>query len=226
MPGREVIQCYTGMKNSKIARPDKELKAFTSVELDSGETRQVDLTVEKKDLCYFDVRRHDWVIEAGEYTFFVGSSSEDIRLQDSLYVEGETDPCSTIKKEMYHRSNGILGISEEDYLHIIGKLSDTEHQVYPYHRNTTITDLEATLLGRLIHREIRRLIRKDTFKDVSGSIVFESPIRMMFMASSRITWDTLDQVIYTLNGHYFGMFRRIYKTLKKKRKPIRFRRSD
>ena len=59
MPGREVIQCYTGMKNSKIARPDKELKAFTSVELDSGETRQVDLTVEKKDLCYFDVRRHD-----------------------------------------------------------------------------------------------------------------------------------------------------------------------
>ena len=226
MPGREVIQCYTGMKNSKIARPDKELKAFTSVELDSGETRQVDLTVEKKDLCYFDVRRHDWVIEAGEYTFFVGSSSEDIRLQDSLYVEGETDPCSTIKKEIYHRSNGILDISEEDYLHIIGKLSDTEHQVYPYHRNTTITDLEATLLGRLIHREIRRLIRKDTFKDVSGSMVFESPIRMMFMASSRITWDTLDQVIYTLNGHYFGMFRRIYKTLKKKRKLIRFRRSD
>jgi hypothetical protein len=127
---------------------------------------------------------------------------------------------------MYHRTNNILDISEEDYLHIIGQLSDTEHQVYPYHRNTTITDLEATLLGRLIHREIRRLIRKDTFKDVSGSMVFESPIRMMFMASNRITWDTLDQVIYTLNGHYFGMFRRIYKTLKKKRKPIRFRRSD
>jgi len=87
--GREVVQVYTSLAGSVVERAPRELKAFTSVELDPGQTREVSLTVRRADLAYWDVRVERWVAEGGEYTVEVGASSRDIRSTTTVAVDGD-----------------------------------------------------------------------------------------------------------------------------------------
>lgn len=87
--GREVVQVYTALPGSSVQRAPRELKAFQSVALDAGETREVELRVRRADLAYWDVRVDRWVVEGGEYEVQVGASSRDIRSFVRVSVEGD-----------------------------------------------------------------------------------------------------------------------------------------
>lgn len=88
--GREVVQLYTGLAGSAVQRAPRELKAFASVELAAGESREVELAVRREDLAYWDVRVDRWVVEGGEYLVSVGASSRDLRVEAGVAVEGDT----------------------------------------------------------------------------------------------------------------------------------------
>ena len=87
--GREVVQVYTSLPASVVQRPPRELKAFASVALEPGQTRDVELVVRRADLAYWDVRVDAWIVEGGEYALEVGSSSRDIRCTASVPVAGD-----------------------------------------------------------------------------------------------------------------------------------------
>jgi len=87
--GREVVQVYTSLPVSTVQRPQRELKAFASVALEPGETRDVVLTVRREDLAYWDVRVDRWVVEGGDYTVDVAASSRDVRGSASIAVAGD-----------------------------------------------------------------------------------------------------------------------------------------
>lgn len=89
LAGREVVQVYTSLPGSAVARAPRELKAFASVELAPAETREVRLTVRRQDLAYWDIRVDRWVVEGGDYTVSVGASSRDIRSTTAVTVEGD-----------------------------------------------------------------------------------------------------------------------------------------
>ncbi len=89
LAGREVVQVYTSLPGSAVARAPRELKAFASVELAPTETREVRLTVRRQDLAYWDIRVDRWVVEGGDYTVSVGASSRDIRSTTAVTVEGD-----------------------------------------------------------------------------------------------------------------------------------------
>lgn len=87
--GREVVQAYASLPGGKVQRPVRELKAFASVALEPGETRDVVLTVRRKDLAYWDIRLDAWVVEGGSYVVDVAASSRDIRSSVPVDVEGD-----------------------------------------------------------------------------------------------------------------------------------------
>lgn len=87
--GREVVQAYVGKPESPLSRAPKELKAFTSVELNPGESRVVQLHIPEQSLAYWDIRHDDWVVEPGTYQVSVGSSSQDIRQTAEVELTGE-----------------------------------------------------------------------------------------------------------------------------------------
>ncbi len=87
--GREVVQVYTSLPGSSVQRPPRELKAFASVELESGETRDVALTIRRKDLAYWDIRTGGWVVEGGACAIEVGASSRDVRTTATVDIEGD-----------------------------------------------------------------------------------------------------------------------------------------
>jgi beta-glucosidase len=87
--GREVVQVYTGLASSEVARPPRELKAFASVALAVGESRVVELRVSRADLACWDIRSDAWVVEGGSYAVEVGASSRDIRGSETVAVAGD-----------------------------------------------------------------------------------------------------------------------------------------
>jgi len=87
--GREVVQVYTSLPDSTVQRPVRELKAFASIPLEPGETRDVVLIVRREDLAYWDVRLDAWVVEGGAYTIDVAASSRDLRARATVEVAGD-----------------------------------------------------------------------------------------------------------------------------------------
>jgi beta-glucosidase len=87
--GAEVVQVYTSLPGSAVARAPRELKGFAKVTLAAGETRSVGVHVRREDLAYWDTRVDRWVVEGGEYTVDVGASSRDIRAVLNVAVEGD-----------------------------------------------------------------------------------------------------------------------------------------
>ena len=77
--GKEVVQLYIGDHESSLVRPVKELKGFSKIALNPGETKTVTFTIEPDALKYFDDAKHEWVLEKGKFTAYIGSSSADIR---------------------------------------------------------------------------------------------------------------------------------------------------
>lgn len=82
--GYEVVQVYVGKKNSDIARPKKELIAFAKVYLRVGEEKKLTFKINDADLQVWDEERKSFVVERGEYQFYVGNASNNILATRSL----------------------------------------------------------------------------------------------------------------------------------------------
>ncbi|KAH6682204.1 glycoside hydrolase superfamily [Plectosphaerella plurivora] len=91
VPGAETIQLYIGAnKSGSIGRPEKELKGFTKVFLQPGESRRVEIPFDRFTTAFWDEEKRAWSCEKGEYKVLVGSSSQRMHLEGVLTVEQST----------------------------------------------------------------------------------------------------------------------------------------
>jgi beta-glucosidase len=80
----EVAQLYVSFPDSKNSRPVVALKGFKRVFVPKGGTVTVTIPVKAEDLMYWDVQTGRWIFEVTRINFFIGSSSEDRRLQGEM----------------------------------------------------------------------------------------------------------------------------------------------
>jgi beta-glucosidase len=85
-PGEEVVQLYVSAIDSTVERAPKELKAFTRIALQPGETRSAQLSVPISRLAYYDEAQADFVVELLEYEVFVGAHSLDPHALKARFV--------------------------------------------------------------------------------------------------------------------------------------------
>jgi beta-glucosidase len=74
--GVEIVQLYIRDLVGSITRPVKELKAFSRIELNSGEEREVTFTLTQKDLAFYG-KENVWTAEPGDFEVFIGGNSVD-----------------------------------------------------------------------------------------------------------------------------------------------------
>ncbi len=84
--GKEVVQCYVGVQNSSVERALKELKKFSKVDLNSGESKELIFELSERDLSYWNEDEKSWSVEPAEYKIFVGGSSEETPLEASAWL--------------------------------------------------------------------------------------------------------------------------------------------
>ena len=82
--GADVAEVYVGEPKPSVARPIKELKGFAKVQLAAGETRHVSVTLAPRAFSYYDVGKHGWTADAGEFEIYVGHSTTQIDLTATI----------------------------------------------------------------------------------------------------------------------------------------------
>ncbi|NND10651.1 MAG: glycosyl hydrolase, partial [Flavobacteriaceae bacterium] len=87
MDGKEVVQVYASMKDSKLERAAQELKGFAMVLVDSCQSKTVKIEIPVKELAYYNVENSQWEVESGTYEFRIGNSSRNINAEISVQVE-------------------------------------------------------------------------------------------------------------------------------------------
>ncbi len=84
MTADEVVQAYVHRINPTVEWPYKELKAFSRVPLEPGETKTVTLEIPVKDLRYWNEAIHDWDDDPCDIEVLVGASAGDIKLKKQI----------------------------------------------------------------------------------------------------------------------------------------------
>lgn len=83
--GETVVQLYIRDISASVVRPLKELKAFRKVKLQPGEKVNVEFSVTKEMLSFYD-NDENFIFEKGMFEIMIGQHSEDV-LVERVYVE-------------------------------------------------------------------------------------------------------------------------------------------
>lgn len=93
--GEEIAQVYIEDKIASVVRPNKELAGSVRLDLQPGEEKTAQITIDKSQLAFLD-REMKWKIEAGKFAVYVGSSSSDnalvgeFEINEDRYIDGKT----------------------------------------------------------------------------------------------------------------------------------------
>ncbi|PSK55226.1 Beta-glucosidase 1 [Elsinoe australis] len=75
-PGKEVVQVYISDPKSKVIRPKKELKAFKKVDVEAGETKTVEIELDKYAVSFWDEEVEKWLAEKGAFEVVIAKSAD------------------------------------------------------------------------------------------------------------------------------------------------------
>ena len=82
--GKEVAELYIHDVKSSVPRPVKELKGFRKIDLKPGESKTVEIKLNRKDFSFWNPATKGWLAEKGEFILNIGSSSRNIKLKKEV----------------------------------------------------------------------------------------------------------------------------------------------
>ncbi len=74
-------------KECSVPRPEKELKSFAKVTLKVGETKTVSMVLDRRSFAFWDVKKHGWSVEPGEFDIKVGGASNNLPLNAKNMID-------------------------------------------------------------------------------------------------------------------------------------------
>ena len=100
--GKEVLQLYYSAPQGKLGKPARELAAYKKTKLLApGESETVAMTFDINDMASFDdlgkIQKSAFVLEAGNYEFYLGTSVRDAEKVDFEYIVEETRITEQLK---------------------------------------------------------------------------------------------------------------------------------
>lgn len=210
--GAEATQLYISLPGAKVFRPRLELKGFSKVVLQPGETKRVSITLDDKAFRYFNVKTNCWEIEGGTYQVCVAASAEDIRLTGELRVQGTNAPNPYEGKGLscYEQCN-LKQIPDVQFEGLLGHpipqhLWDTNA---PLGMNDSVMQLYYAKSGpaRLVYRILRSMkdasIRKEK-PDLNLLFIYNIPFRgMAKMMGGMVSMRMAEAILTIVNGHFF-----------------------
>lgn len=115
--GKEVVQLYTGVENSKVRRPVRELKGFEKIALAPGEEKEVEFVLDGRSFAYYEPKIHGWFTESGSVTVEAGASSRDIRLAAKIRIDSAMELPLTVTRyttigDLMNSSRGRAFVTE------------------------------------------------------------------------------------------------------------------
>lgn len=177
--GAEAVQLYVKNNQSNVFKAEKELKAFTKVFLQAGETKTVTMSFQLNDLSYWNVDQHRWVLENGSYELCVAAAANDIRLQAELLItEGENIPSPYSAEVMRAYARPPQSIPE-CFAQLVGyetaELSQSHRQLT---LESSLLEFKRSLAGRILYYAVMYVIEKEYKKALAMPDSLERDTRL------------------------------------------------
>ena len=87
--GQHVVQLYVASTAGPARRPSRELRAFTKVSLEPGETRTVPFDLDRRAFAYYDIRAAGWIVAPGTYVVQVGENAATVAGEAAITLTGD-----------------------------------------------------------------------------------------------------------------------------------------
>jgi beta-glucosidase len=87
--GKHVIQLYVATDAGEVRRPARELRAFVKVALEPGETRTVELQLDRRAFAYYDIEASRWVVAPGDYRIEVCRDASHVVAEAMITLVGD-----------------------------------------------------------------------------------------------------------------------------------------
>lgn len=216
--GAEVAQLYVSCPEGKIFRPKKELKGFQKVYLKAGEKKTVTIPLDDKAFRYWNIKTNQWERETSEYHILVGASSRDIRLEETLLVEGTTEhlPYSRSMIESYYTGK-IKHVADQEFAALMGGILPEEKK----NQELTINDALCQMaeakssFARLVFRVLTRMkdqSQKKGTPNLNVLFIYNIPFRgIAKMTNGMVSMKMAEGMVTAVNGHFFRGLRKIIK---------------
>ncbi len=202
--GAEVVQLYVSCEDSKIYRPEKELKGFAKVFLAAGESKRVTIAFDDKTFRYFDMQDNDWCVEDADYDICIAKNAHEVVLSGVLHVSGKkvTDNAPTC-----YKNADIKAVTDADFEALLG------HPIPDGKWGGEITENDALCqlyyakgaFARFLYRVLTSIKEKAEAKgkpDINILFIYNMPIRAISkMANGLVTKKMTEDILYIFNGH-------------------------
>ena len=159
--GGEVVQLYVKAPYSDVFKPEKELKGFTKIYLKEGESKEIIIKLNKKELGYYNIKEKRNVLESGYYEFQLCCNSEEVKLSKKIIIEGE-DIISPYDKEtflLYDKTP--QKISDEIFERMSGIKIPSIKPLKPITLESRFSDLKQTFIGKILYNAVLSVAKKD-----------------------------------------------------------------
>ena len=218
--GAEIVQVYAAKPDAQIFRPAQELKAFTKVWLEAGESKTVTLPLDDKAFRYWNTKTDSWEVEGGTYELRVGSSSADIRLTAAVEVNGTSAPNPYAGKALPHYTSGkVQRVPDDEWETLLGR---------PIPADTVKIDRNMTL-GELNHSRsplcwlvwaVLTMMLNASYKrgkpNLNVMFQYNMPLRALAkMTSGAISMGMVDGIVLEAKGFWvIGLLKVIVEAVK------------
>ena len=218
--GAEIVQVYAAKPDAQIFRPAQELKAFTKVWLEAGESKTVTLPLDDKAFRYWNTKTDSWEVEGGTYELRVGASSADIRLTTAVEVNGTSAPNPYAGKALPHYTSGkVQRVPDAEWETLLGR---------PIPADTVKIDRNMTL-GELNHSRsplcwlvwaVLTMMLNASYKrgkpNLNVMFQYNMPLRALAkMTSGAISMGMVDGIVLEAKGFWvIGLLKVIVEAVK------------
>lgn len=212
--GGETAQVYVGQEASGVPRPTKELKAFKKVYLQPGESARIELKLDRRAFAWWSPQTRNWTVESGRFFIYVGASVEDIRLQDSLNLEGNcpiVDPDPRLGAYFEPQPREFI---DSAFAALLGRDIPEPLAVTPFHFNSSIAEVKHTFIGKLLYKMLLKMVGRhigqasETELHMIGAIMSEMPLRnLVAQSGGRFRPGVMKVLIHLMNRNWRGLLR-------------------
>ncbi|TDC98470.1 beta-glucosidase [Actinomadura sp. 7K507] len=87
--GRHVVQLYVATGAGPVRRPARELRAFSKVALQPGESTTVEFSLDRRAFAYYDVVLGGWAVAPGDHTVQIGENASTVVAEATVTLTGD-----------------------------------------------------------------------------------------------------------------------------------------
>lgn len=150
-PGSTVVQWYVdGPEVPGASGPRRQLAAFAKVHLGPGETTTARATIDPRSFAQWHVGSRAWRVLGGEYRVVAGCSVRDDRCETTIAISSTFAPDIDAARLFPRQPAVPLVVTAAEFEERLGHPIPPALPVMPFHENSTLGELRATPVGRVL----------------------------------------------------------------------------